>query len=93
MFDFGGPFLFGICVFMFFFVFRVSGCWAFVAFVAFHFASSAFTPPLCLSLWVHAAFAALAFRILCIASLAAADDFLAFLAFLALLHLVSGFGF
>ena len=68
--------------FFFFFAFCFSGqvafgFLAFVVFVAFHFASSAFTLPLCLSLWVHAAFAALAFRILCIASFAAAGGFLA----------------
>ena len=39
--------------------------------MAFHFTLSAFTVPLCLAFaafyWVYAAFAALAFRILCIA--------------------------
>ena len=44
----------------------VAFTWVFVAFVAFHFASSAFTGPLCLS-----------FRILCIASSDAAGGFLA----------------
>ena len=39
----------------------VAFTWVFVAFVAFHFASFAFTLPLCLSLCVHAAFVALAF--------------------------------
>ena len=40
--------------------------WVYVVVVAFHFASSAFTVPLCFG--VYAAFAALAFRILCVNS-------------------------
>ena len=60
-----GGWLFGFLAF-------VAFTWVYVAFVAFHFASSAFTVPLCLAFaafyWVYAAFAALAFRILCITS-------------------------
>ena len=53
-------------------LFRKPRFWA--AFVAFHFASSAFTVPLCLA---FAAVAALAFRICCITSSSPAGGFLA----------------
>ena len=77
-FKIGGPFILGfvfvlflefVCVFqggwLFGFLALVAFTWVYVAFVACHFSSSAFTVPLCLA---FAAFAALAFRIRCITS-------------------------
>ena len=69
--------LFLVCVFVLFFSGWVA-FWLCVSFVAFHFASSAFTIPLCLAFaafyWGYAAFA-LAFRILCITSSSPAGGF------------------